>query len=189
MIRHHVDPPARASLEARRSEAACGIAEAMTCIQQVLPLGSRLRQSLCGVQGMIPERTTLAAIADRVTRSGPHIHPKADRQRGEPPLMDAPPPGAGRHGTVGPASKRPMDAAAADAGMDGPPKVPRRDRRPHPLGRRQADAGAHKPLGKAAKRPAVFPQRPQGPAQQALRFATMSRDQAISGLAPRDGER
>lgn len=67
------------------------------------------------------------------------------------------------HRVGGPASKWPVDAAAADAGMDGPSKTLRRDCRPHPLGRRHTDAGAHKPLGKPAQRTAGFPQRPQAP--------------------------
>jgi hypothetical protein len=64
----------------------------------------------------------------------------------------------GRRGT---APKRPMDAAAAAAGMDGASKNITRGRRPHPLGRRQKAAGAHEPLGKPATRTAGFPQRPQ----------------------------
>ena len=67
------------------------------------------------------------------------------------------------HRFGGTASKRPVDAATADAGMDGPSKTLRGDRRPHPLGRRQTNAGAHKPLGKPAQRTAGFPQRPQAP--------------------------
>ncbi len=67
------------------------------------------------------------------------------------------------HRVGGTASKRPVDAAAADAGMDGPSKTLGGDRRPHPLGRRQTNAGAHKPLGKPAQRTAGFPQRPQAP--------------------------
>jgi hypothetical protein len=51
------------------------------------------------------------------------------------------------------APKPPVDADAADAGMDGS--------RPHPLGRRPTAAGAHEPLGKPAIRAAGFPQRPQ----------------------------
>ena len=61
----------------------------------------------------------------------------------------------------GTAAKRPMDAAAADAGMDGSSKQHPRDRRPHPLGRRPTTAGAHEPLGKPATRTAGFPPRPQ----------------------------
>jgi hypothetical protein len=63
--------------------------------------------------------------------------------------------------SVGSASKRPMDAVAADASMDGASMKHPRDRRPHPLGRRHTDAGAHKPLGKPATRTAGFPQRLQ----------------------------
>lgn len=63
--------------------------------------------------------------------------------------------------TGGTAPKRPMDVAAADAGMDGSSKTHTRGRRPHPLGRRPTDASAHKPLGKPARRTAGFPQRPQ----------------------------
>ena len=65
------------------------------------------------------------------------------------------------NGLGGKASKRPMDAAAAAAGMDGSSKQHSRARRPHPLGRRPTAAGAHEPLGKPATRTAGFPQRPQ----------------------------
>src|SRR5262245_57557438 len=46
--------------------------------------------------------------------------------------------------------------------MDSPSKLLSRDCCPHPLGRRQTDAGAHEPLGKPAKQTAGFPQRPLG---------------------------
>src|SRR5262245_49253816 len=46
--------------------------------------------------------------------------------------------------------------------MDSPSKLLSRDCCPHPLGRRQTDAGAHESLGKPAKPTAGFPQRPLG---------------------------
>ena len=54
-----------------------------------------------------------------------------------------------------------MDAAAAAAGMDGPPKSHPRERRPHPLGSRPTTAGLHKPLGNPPIQTGGFPQRPQ----------------------------
>jgi hypothetical protein len=67
------------------------------------------------------------------------------------------------YGSGGSAPKWPVDAAAADAGMDGPSKTSSGAAAHTRLDAGGTNAGAHKPLGKPAKRPAGFPQRPQAP--------------------------